>query len=726
MISIYLLVVYLVVASPQINLDLTDWVDKKTDLPHDCLHVAVAIKSDNVQEIISYCMNEWPSKWQMINNHFDQIFTFVELHKKNVTSEQLYRWSGPMDVIENYQWYLNQISIGNVPSAMETQVFYNCTLPRFGPQCQYSLDAHASHHSSLTEIIRDYYLQASEPKTLTCYTHLQCKHGTTTACLDWSDICDGKVDCTDGLDEKNCFSLTRNECTDDEYRCDNGQCIPKTFVNDGLNNFDCLDRSDEVRDRLKHSEYVHGEPTFIKEDVICSWHDTLRKPYMRAPPTNSCVHQRYPLIGQSMFTDTSEPANNSCLLAFKCCHGILEYDDSLCSDFKSRALCRETMNNSCPDRLFMPTGPIAYGHIYAVFTKQYLLNWRGVSSIAPEYICYDEQLCGESLSNKASMFINGTACARLKDFSINFPNIRTSSYLYYIWPLYLAFAKCNTIVYEKSVVCNSSHVYQCKNSFKCIPKLYIDDGVADCDYGDDEEQTTIDEVCLTDQSNLFFRCPTTNHCINRNRVENGRCDCEEDEYGVCDDENRQSNEIKRTITFSTVCDGFDDLLPIAIDGRNETDETNCEQWPCNNINTRCDGYWNCPDGADEINCNPKVFIKCPPHHHVCVSKETNELMCLPIERANDGIIDCLGGIDEPKMCPVTHLGYKEKEFYCPSKSENSCVPWRFLCDDIADCDNGEDEQFCGNTNGINEYEQIQQQPRSIRPIRIKHDRFTTI
>ena len=34
--------------------------------------------------------------------------------------------------------------------------------------------------------------------------------------------------------------------------------------------------------------------------------------------------------------------------------------------------------------------------------------------------------------------------------------------------------------------------------------------------------------------------------------------------------------IRKHISFPTICDGFTELLPININGRNETDETECE------------------------------------------------------------------------------------------------------------------------------------------------------
>ncbi|CAF4843897.1 unnamed protein product, partial [Rotaria sp. Silwood2] len=99
-------------------------------------------------------------------------------------------------------------------------------------------------------------------------------------------------------------------------------------------------------------------------------------------------------------------------------------------------------------------------------------------------------------------------------------------------------------------------MYQCKNSSRCIPKSYVGDGIRDCDYEDDEEQSTIDEHCLTDQTNMFFKCQTDNKCIRRNQVENRICDCKADEYGICDDEDLKLHKNRRQITFSTICDGL--------------------------------------------------------------------------------------------------------------------------------------------------------------------------
>ncbi|CAF4660007.1 unnamed protein product, partial [Rotaria sp. Silwood2] len=246
----YFILLYKITASPQINLHLTDWINANEShivLQHDCLHLAAWIDEENdPYQIISYCMSECPSKWYIQKNNQDQNFAFAELYKLNITSEQLYLWSAPMGVIERYQFYLNLLLTSNsLSSLMAAHIFYNCTSPRFGPLCQYSLDAYKSHHLTLNEIIHEFYLQEYEPITLTCYTHLQCDRGSISACLDWSEICDGIIDCRNGVDEEPCWQMEINECEDNEDRCRNGQCIPTPFFHDDPNVFECLDQSDE-------------------------------------------------------------------------------------------------------------------------------------------------------------------------------------------------------------------------------------------------------------------------------------------------------------------------------------------------------------------------------------------------------------------------------------------------------------------------------------------------
>ncbi|CAF4637042.1 unnamed protein product [Rotaria sp. Silwood1] len=432
------------VAFPQINLDLTDGINDNESnivLQHNCLHVAAWIDEENdPYQIISYCMSEWSSKWNIRTTYQDQNFTFAELNKLNITSEQLYLWSAPMDVVEHYQFYLNLLLTSNIlSSSMATHMFYNCTSFRFGPLCQYSLDAYNSHHLTLNEIIHEFYRHEYKPTTLTCYTHLQCNRGSIFACLDWSEICDGIVDCQNGVDEESCWQMEINECEDNEDRCLNGQCIPKTFFHDDPNVFECLDRSDE------------------------------------------------------------------------------------------RDLC---------------------------------IHWTS--------------------------------------------------------------------------------------------------------------------------------------------IENGWCDCGYNEYGFCEDEELNIHYIKKHISFPIICDGFTELIPVIIDGRNETDETECEYWQCNNTYTRCNGFWNCLNGADEVDCDQSPILKCPLHHHICVSPDTYQFMCLPLTQANDGNIDCLGATDEPQLCRSNNHELSNVNFHCTTGEYEHCTSYVSVCFN-RQCTYKDYDKICDNTLNNNNY-----------------------
>ncbi|KAK0096269.1 hypothetical protein PV326_005920 [Microctonus aethiopoides] len=78
----------------------------------------------------------------------------------------------------------------------------------------------------------------------------RCDYG---ACVDGDAVCNGINDCMDKSDEKSSKCHDRNQtntsinqstCGDNQFRCDNGQCIDDITVCDGST--ECTDRSDET------------------------------------------------------------------------------------------------------------------------------------------------------------------------------------------------------------------------------------------------------------------------------------------------------------------------------------------------------------------------------------------------------------------------------------------------------------------------------------------------
>ncbi|CAF4475242.1 unnamed protein product, partial [Rotaria sp. Silwood2] len=185
-------------------------------------------------------------------------------------------------------------------------------------------------------------------------------------------------------------------------------------------------------------------------------------------------------------------------------------------------------------------------------------------------------------------------------------------------------------------------MYQCFNLLKCISVSRLVDNTVDCPYKDNENITQINSTDITKLLKRHFKCQIANKYIHELLFKNEYCDCNLEDENWCEDEDFHIQYARKNISFQTICDEFTELIPVIIEGQNETDETECEQWSCNNIYTHCDGLWNCPHGEDEVGCDLSSTLNCSIDHHRCVSLHTNELICLPVKQANDGKIDCLG------------------------------------------------------------------------------------
>jgi hypothetical protein len=99
----------------------------------DCLYYNVPERG-LVSQLIQYCIRFHHDEELTNPENHHQSFTFEQLRKNNVTSFQLYMWSAPIDLVEYYQIYLENISSTN------TFLYYNCTYPWFGSRCEYTFD----------------------------------------------------------------------------------------------------------------------------------------------------------------------------------------------------------------------------------------------------------------------------------------------------------------------------------------------------------------------------------------------------------------------------------------------------------------------------------------------------------------------------------------------------------------------------------------------------------
>jgi hypothetical protein len=204
-------------------------------------------------------------------------------------------------------------------------------------------------------------------------------------------------------------------------------------------------------------------------------------------------------------------------------------------------------------------------------------------------------------------------------------------------------------------------IHRCASSSIHISKHRLNDDYIDCAHGDDEsiEHDTC-SLNLADRFQCISDQPP--RCIPRVYISDDHIDCEdrsdESQFFSCNSPADLGCKWKRgtiksigNIEFTYVCDGF-----IHVSRNNITDETDCPStWihNCNSSFTRCDGYWHCRDGHDELGCEDLILISDPYYYQCmkdlqfyCVNQTDLKLVCYPPGLAGDGKEDCIGGIDE--------------------------------------------------------------------------------
>jgi hypothetical protein len=178
-----------------------------------------------------------------------QLITFNDLYRKNVTIDDLFLWQASIDVLNDYQNFLDTNSNGG------DRLFCKCIEEgRFGTNCEYILMNLKTETPE--NMIKDYFEHEFIRMDQTCYRGPLAEKCSNNPCLDWRLICNSYYDCEMGEDERFCLVLEANTCRDDQYRCKNGLCIPLSFSFDFI--YDCLDRSDEP----------YGENIIFSLDVI--------------------------------------------------------------------------------------------------------------------------------------------------------------------------------------------------------------------------------------------------------------------------------------------------------------------------------------------------------------------------------------------------------------------------------------------------------------------------
>ncbi|CAF4927760.1 unnamed protein product [Rotaria sp. Silwood1] len=635
-------------------------------------------------QIVPYCIRSLNFSYNSLANNETHIIhgtpiTFETLQQKNITSQQLYLSFAPIDVVERYQAFLE-----NAHSSLLTQIFYNCSVPWFGEFCQYTFNSKSTFEEFVLSFelnhLADYPFQNG-----TCYTFLQCDRGPKPSCLDWREICDGKIDCLDGgNDEFGCEELIANECKEDEFRCNNGFCIPKDFFNDLADYPDCMDDSDERSLAGNINNDVRSCDSFLS--FKCEERTRRNERFLScgngACTMKECKNKRNLLLLQAKLSwNANSHLSVDCWTSLICLSVIFPnyaglVDKMKCADkYVSESLFRQ----SCPTLFFFPAQPMVLNHVRFAYTKNFSNEYRH-HLLLPHYVCYNQQLC-EWLP-ATTVLINNSTCRTFSELNLD-KALESGELLENI--ILKFFLKCSTTT-NTYVQCPKSKPFRCANSSKCLSLSRVLDGIPDCFQGDDE---TIPNNCSLPDVDYRFRCSSEQKCVPMSSVGSGIQMCvgrEDVAIGII-----PRGKVPNHLFFSILCDGF--VHHNMIDGLNYTDEMDCEYWSCSNVYTRCDDRrtWNCHNASDEANCpsNP-----CRPDRHPCISLITHNFTCLPLSRINDGHIDCLGGYDELHSCSLESNVPSAKQYRC--FNETKCISHMDVCNlQTRNCISSDNEdQWC--------------------------------
>ncbi|XP_070132726.1 basement membrane-specific heparan sulfate proteoglycan core protein isoform X8 [Drosophila bipectinata] len=518
-------------------------------------------------------------------------------------------------------------------------------------------------------------------------------------CLPREHLCNGISDCRDGRDERDCHF-----CRDDAYLCNTGECVASNQRCDGT--ADCADGSDE-----RHCVNTAPQPTTTQPIPPIYPIPRRCQPYEWQCENLECIDSRLYCNDIEDCTDGSDEIclSNGCAPnQFRCQNGDCVPDHSTCDGITQ---CRDGSDE------------LNCGASHECLPSQFRCNNGQCVSLTAR--CNGRTDCMDSSDEYNCRYHPAPTSSPTIITTLTTTTVGTTS---------------TTPAPPLRIICPPT-AFRCDNG-PCISLGLRCNGRIDCPYDSSDEtdcgQSVSNEIDPAEPSpgrgsnklnlktypdsqiikeryiregrEVIFRCrdegparakvkwsrpggrPLPPGFTDRNgRLEIPNIRVEDSGTYVCEAVGYASYIPGQRVTVDLNVERYNtDLFARPSSACSEYQAT-CMNGECIDKTGICDGTPDCSDGSDEQSCSHGR--KCQPNQFMCANSK-----CVDRTWRCDGENDCGDNSDEASCDPEpSGAPCRYNEFGCRS---GHCIPKSFQCDDVNDCLDGTDEIGCAAPNPI--------------------------
>ena len=189
-----------------------------------------------------------------------------------------------------------------------------------------------------------------------------------------------------------------NECSEIEFRCHMGLCIPRDDLSEDDQDSDCLDQSDTL-DTQNSAVWSSINGIFRRDEHMCR-----SSPEKFSCGNGQCMKDLDPCLNGrhlSLVASMSARGNLShqCWLAMICLTKMIDQPNGTSSQQLLTSPDFSIYAHNCTNMVEFPTIPVLYGHVRFLYNLTDADQIKIKQVLIPDYICFGEKLCDFLASN---------------------------------------------------------------------------------------------------------------------------------------------------------------------------------------------------------------------------------------------------------------------------------------------------------------------------------------